>query len=254
MGDSTTIDHCFVYSNFLIFNRMEEEYPSKPPPKKGFKGKRGRPKFTRTLRTGAEQKSSIIPQVYRDVSQPTPVCKAPFIPMILNSRAASRKCNKRDLEQSLGGAMTEVASARREVARISQRELALRKRHNNLRKIVKDVRINLCSARKDILQVQAEKLQLENDLHGQIGGFDLVLRQAIDLSAEKSKVTLSVLLLCMHYLNLFLNDYWITCSSTNMLFVLAPPQLCHQTKQTGMCLSCKIYAGGPREINFTLNM
>jgi len=70
----------------------------------------------------------------------------------------------------------------------------LRRRHNNLSNIVKDVCINLHSARKDVLQEQAEKLQLEKDLHGQIGGFNLFLRQAIDSSAEKAKVTLSALL------------------------------------------------------------
>ena len=94
----------------------------------------------------------------------------------------------------MGVAMAEVASARKEVALISQREMALRKRHNNLSNIVKDVQINLHSARKDVLQVQAEKLQLQKDLHGQIEGFNVVLHQAIDLSAEKTKVILSALL------------------------------------------------------------
>ncbi len=75
--------------------------------------------------------------------------------MNLNLGAASRKCNKRELKQSLGVAMTEVASARKEVALISQRELVIRRRHNNLSNIVKDVCINLHFAKKDILQVQA---------------------------------------------------------------------------------------------------
>jgi hypothetical protein len=69
--------------------------------------------------------------------------------------------------------MAEVAPDRKEVALASQREYVLMRRHINLCIIVKDLCIYFHSDRKDILQVQAEKLQLEKDLHGQIGGFGL---------------------------------------------------------------------------------
>jgi len=108
---------------------MEEEDLSKSLPKNKVKGKWGSPKFTHTPKPRAEQKESITLEYYRDEAQPIQPHHCMKSKMHLNSCAASTKCSKRKLEQSLGVALAKVASGREEVAVISQKESALKSEH-----------------------------------------------------------------------------------------------------------------------------